>query len=79
MRLSSISKQHVFAAIQLPVVVLLVSRMAGKENIGRDLRDFYPPKEKTKTTRGPGARFKCPTSDEEMAVLLKGFVPANTH
>ena len=52
--------------------------MAGKENVDSDLRDFQPPPKKAKTTREPVARFKCPTSNEEMAVLSKGFVPANT-
>ena len=47
--------------------------MAGQENLDHDLRDFQPPKEMTKTTRDPWARFKCPTSDEEMAVLSKGL------
>ena len=52
--------------------------MAGKENVDPDLRDFQPPKKEVKTTREPVARFKCPTSDEEMVVLSKGFVAANT-
>ena len=81
--MSSVSEQHcdVIAAIdgsKLPVVVLLISRMAGKENLDHDLGDFQPPKKKAKTTRESGARFKCHTSDEEIAVLSKGFVPANT-
>ena len=53
--------------------------MAGKVNLGYDLRRFQPPKERVKTTHESGARFKFATSDEEMAVLLKSFVPANTH
>ena len=51
--------------------MLLVSRMAGQENLDRDLRDFQPPKKKVKTTRESGARFKCLTR-EEMVVLSKG-------
>ena len=50
-----------------------------EESIDRDLRDFQLPKKKTKTTRESGARFKCLTCDEEMAVLSKSFVPANAH
>lgn len=59
-------------------VVLLILRMVKKENVNPDLRDFQPPKKKVKISCEPGAQFKCPTSNEEMAMLSKGFVPANT-
>ena len=39
---------------------------------------FSAAPKKAKTTREPVARFKYSTSDEEMAVLSKGTVPANT-
>ena len=59
-------------------VVLLISRMVGKENVIPDLRDFQPPKKKVKISCESGTQFKCPTSNEEMAMSSKGFVPANT-
>ena len=52
--------------------------MFGKEN--DDMADFQPPKKKARgsSMRGEAARFKAPISEKEMAVLKKGFVPANT-
>ena len=45
----------------------------------QDLRDFQPPRKKLKSTLTPSeGRFKAPTSNEEMAVLRKGYIPHNT-
>ena len=73
--LSSVSKEHcdVFTVIDGSSCVLSVSRIAGKENVDPNLRDFQPPKKQAKIIHEPGAQFKWP-----MVVLLKGFVPANT-
>lgn len=53
--------------------------MAVKENDDPDLHDFLPPRKKAKNATSPaGARFKVPTTDDEMAVIGKGYVPQNT-
>ena len=59
-------------------VVLLILRTVGKENVNPDLKYFQLPKKKVKISCKSGAQFKCSTSNEEMAMLSKGFVSANT-
>ena len=49
--------------------------MDDKEN---DRSDFQPPRSKRKKVASPTARFNEPTTDQEIAVLSKGFVPKNT-
>jgi hypothetical protein len=49
--------------------------MDDKEN---DRSDFQPPRSKRKKVPSSTARFKEPTTDQEIAVLSKGFVPKNT-
>ena len=52
--------------------------MAAKENVDPDgdLIDFQPPRKKPK--KPDGARFKAPMTDDEMAVISKGYVPQST-
>ena len=59
-------------------VVLLILRTVGKENVNPDLKYFQLPKKKVKISCKSGAQFKCSTGNEEMAMLSKGFVSANT-
>ena len=55
--------------------------MAMSDSQDQDLRDFQPPRKKLKlkSSMTPSeGRFKAPTSNEEMAVISKGFVSYNT-
>ena len=49
------------------------------EELDADLRDFQPPHKKAKTSMRPSkGRFKAPTTNEEMTVISKVYVPLNT-
>ena len=53
--------------------------MAMNKEQDPDLRNFQPLHKKVKSSTTPSkGRFKAPTSNEEMAVISKGYVPRNT-
>ena len=53
--------------------------MAMNKDQDPDLRNFQPPLKKVKSSMTPPeGRFKVPTSNEEMAVISKGYVPCKT-
>ena len=55
--------------------------MAEKENdphADPDYVDFQPSRSKKRKTSPSTGRFKGPSTDQEIAIASKGFVPANT-
>ena len=53
--------------------------MAMNEEQDPDLRNFQPPCKKAKGSKRPSeGRFKAPTTNEEIAMISKGYVPRNT-
>ena len=56
----------------------MAAKRKAKENIDPELDDFVTTSTK-RSKKFSFTRFKPPCTNEEMAVVAKGFVPKNTH